>query len=157
MRWTGGRKRQRCRRRGKLHKAVNCERQIALRRRFARRHGPRRRTIPDGGFGEVRLRRAMATPDTHPKGRRFRLNPTRTEAIQPGAPRRKGKEPMLKKTLSVLTLLAAGAGAALGQDASSSTYPAARLQAPGQYSANSYSQPVTPPGRPSPYSNYQAT
>jgi hypothetical protein len=62
---------------------------------------------------------------------------------------------MLKKTFCVLTLLAAGTGVAMGQDASS--YPAARLQSPAQYSANGSAQPAAPAGRPSPYSNYQST
>src|SRR5262245_13221113 len=61
---------------------------------------------------------------------------------------------MLKQTLSVLTLMAAGAGLAMGQDATTAGYPAASLQAPV---SDGNAQPVTPPGRPNPYGNYQAT
>src|SRR5258707_850891 len=65
---------------------------------------------------------------------------------------------MFKKSLSILAIMTAGAGMALGQDAASTGYPAARLQTPAPYSAyGSDTQPVTPPGRTSPYGNYSAT
>src|SRR5262249_13350247 len=69
----------------------------------------------------------------------------------------RGKEPMFKKTLSILAIMTAGAGMALGQDAAG-TFPAARLQPPAPSSAsNSYTQPVTPPAKSSPYGNSLGT
>jgi hypothetical protein len=64
---------------------------------------------------------------------------------------------MLKKALSVLTVMTVGAGLALGQDAITAGSSSWRPLPQSYAGASGYEQPVTPPGRPSPYGNYQST
>jgi hypothetical protein len=61
---------------------------------------------------------------------------------------------MLKQALSVLTIMTAGAGLALGQDAINA---ASRLPTPSYGASNAYDLPAMPSVRSSPYGNYQTT